>query len=329
VGRDQPVDLARFRPQALDVRLDARINAHDAQDQASEIADRDAHSGTEIEAAAHDAFRRRRRDEAGDGIGDVSQVPDRRRGAKSDCGAAAEGLSDDGRDHGPRRLTRPEGVEGPQYNGLHRETIDIGFDELVRTDLAGGIGRLRLQGMRLVDRDITGAAIGFRRARMDEARRSAGPYRLQDVQRAADVGGDIAARRGIRIGNGDQRAEVEDRLATLHGPMHEPGVGQIAVHDLHLRKRVGGEKPEVALAGFGVVVQQRTHARTLLDERCNEVAADESAGARHQCSLALHVTLRCLPRRAVPQRARCLSRAPAARLRPVAGSSLGGKPARP
>lgn len=126
----------------------------------------------------------------------VSQVTDGGDRAEFHDISPAEHLPDHRRDHGARRLPRTVGVERPDDDRIDAEGVHIGFDQLVRPDLGRRVGRLGLQGMRLVHGNIASAAIDLGRARMHEANLAAAAGRLQEIEGSADIGGGVA--RGAR-----------------------------------------------------------------------------------------------------------------------------------
>ncbi len=122
-----------------------------ADDRLGQVADADLRAGAQVEGLAFHAGGLGGPQEAGDGVGDVGQVAAGVQVAQADH-VLGQGLGDDGRDHGAGGLARAVGVEGPQ--GDHRQLVGAveALGQLVGADLAGGVGRLALQGVVFVDR---------------------------------------------------------------------------------------------------------------------------------------------------------------------------------
>ncbi len=108
---------------------------------------------------------------------------------------AGQGLGDDGRDDCPRRLPWAERVERPDRHDRHGERTEIRLGHLVGGDLAGGVGRLALQRVRLRDGDRAGRAVDLTRRGVHEPGDADLAACLEDVHRPLNVGTDVAGRR--------------------------------------------------------------------------------------------------------------------------------------
>ena len=93
---------------------------HERQDPFGEIADRDALALPEIDDLADRGGDLARAHKSPDRVLDVGQVADRIKRAEANLGLL-ERLADNGRNHGARRLSGPESVEGPHRADRGRE----------------------------------------------------------------------------------------------------------------------------------------------------------------------------------------------------------------
>ena len=98
--------------------------------------------------------------------------------------------------------------------------------------LRRGVGRLRLQRMRLADRQRRGRAVDLARRGVHDRARPVPARRLEHVERAADVGVDERLGRAIRIRDGDQRREMEDDVDIAARVRDEARVADVAEADV-------------------------------------------------------------------------------------------------
>jgi hypothetical protein len=217
------------------------------------------------------------------GVIDEDEVP-RRPGVAHHHRPSGQGLHGDGRDHGPGALARSEGVERAQRHHRRLERAMIALGQFVSGDLGGGIGRLADQGVGLGHGNGLGRAIDLAGRGVDQTTDAQFPHGLKNVQRAHHVCPDVALRRQIRIGNGDQGAEVEDDLPVLHGVIDAVAVGQVAAPHVE----VGPHRRPVQPACVPIrgVAHQYPDVRAKFDQTFGQAAADEAAGAGNQHALA-------------------------------------------
>lgn len=181
-------------------------------------------------------------EEAGDGVVDVGEVAAGVERAEVEV-ILGEGLGDDGRDDGAGGLPRTIGVEGPHGDGGDFERTVVSFDQFVRANLAGGVGRLPLQGVALVDGDAQGGAVDFAGGGVHD-RDAQLPRGFEDVEGAEHVGLHRLDRVDVGVGNRDQGAQVVDQVATPGGCEDGGGVAQIAEDYFYLGELVFGEEGE-------------------------------------------------------------------------------------
>lgn len=102
---------------------------------------------------------------------------------------------------------------------------------------------------------------------------------LEQAEGALDVG----AQEGLRVGDGVVVVAlgrvVHDGVVAGDQPVQQPGVADVAHHELHA---VGGQPGDVlGVAGVGQLVQDgHVHIGVVVDHVVHEVAADEAAAAR-------------------------------------------------
>ena len=115
---------------------------------------------------------------------------------------------------------------------------------------------------------------------MDQAGDAQFAHSLQHVQRAEDVGADVALGREVGIGNGDQGAEVEDDLAVAYGVEHAVAVGEVAASDVDLAP----DRRTVQPAGVAVrgVADQDADLGPDFYQPFAQPAADEAARSSDQ-----------------------------------------------
>src|SRR5688500_5663249 len=96
--------------------------------------------------------------------------------------------------------------------------------ELIRTDLRGGIRRLTLQRMFLGNRHKPGGSIHLTRRGVNDARHVQLSRRLQHVKRALYIRIYVSVGRMVRVRYGNQRSEMEYRVAAAHCGLHTMGI---------------------------------------------------------------------------------------------------------
>lgn len=75
---------------------------------------------------------------------------------------------------------------------------------------------------------------------------------------------------------------MKHRGAALDGAAHEERIGDIAEHRLDVGEHVGRTLFQTAAITATVVPRERPHAMPAVDQRLDEMAADEPARSRHQ-----------------------------------------------
>jgi len=219
-------DLGLFGAEALGAHCYTVRKAGQGDDLLGEVADGDLGAEAQVKCFTNYAFGFGGFDKTGDGVGDKGEVAFGVEVAQMDD-IAGEGLGDDGGDDGAGGLSGAVGVEGADGDGLDIEGAPEALDELVGADLAGGVGRLPLQGMLLADGNGEGGAVDLAGGGMDQlaADLAAG---LEDVEGADDVGLDDLDGVVVGVGDGDERTEVEDEILACGGTFDGIGIAQVA-----------------------------------------------------------------------------------------------------
>ena len=106
------------------------------------------------------------------------------------------------------------------------------------------------------------------------------PRGLQDVVSALDIGSNVGQWRLVRVRNADERGQVKDAVAALHGIGHGIEVADIASLDLDAADQRQCFEPAPGIPG--VVMNERSDAVPLLDACFDDVRPDESAGSSDQ-----------------------------------------------
>lgn len=102
---------------------------------------------------------------------------------------------------------------------------------------------------------------------------------LEDVEGALDICVDVGVGRVVRIGDGDERGQVEDGVAVGHGSAHPMGVADVAGEDLEVTAHVRGAVVEPAPGIEGVVEHESLDLVAGAHQGLGEVGADEAVGA--------------------------------------------------
>ena len=198
-------------------------------------------------------------------------------------------LPDDRRDHGAGRLPRTIGVERPQHADRRRERQEIRQRDHVRADLGGRIGRLPLQRVLFGDRHEARRAIDLRRRGHDHALDALLAGRLHHIERPRDVGVHVGRGRMIRVGDGDQRREVEHHLAIAHRSGDAMRIAHIAGDDLETAAHVRRRAVQPAPGAERIVQHEGAHVAARPDERFHDMRADEAVSAGNQDFLACQI----------------------------------------
>jgi hypothetical protein len=183
-----------------------------------------------------------------------------------------------------RGLPRTVRVEGSHDDGAEAERAVKALDALVGGDLARGVGRLPDERVRLGDRDGLRRAVHLAGGGVYEPRDALVEARLGDVERAHDVVRKHLRRGPIRVRDRDERREVKDHLAPARGLTDEERVAEVARRDLDRRARLPRELIDAPEVAARVVAHHGAHAVAARHEGLHEVAADETACARHENS---------------------------------------------
>ena len=166
---------------------------------------------------------------------------------------------------------------------------------LVCADLARRIGRLALQRMIFGDRHEARRAINLARRRLHHLADAKVARRLDNAQRALDVGVDVSVRGVVRIRYGDQGREVQYRVAVLHGGAHAIGVAHIAREHLELALYVCCAAVEPTPGVEGVVHDKGADFVALPNKGFCQVRADEAVGAGDEDGFHSLLVLECAP----------------------------------
>ena len=118
----------------------------------------------------------------------------------------------------------------------------------------------------------------------------------QHVERSQDVGVHHLARMDIRIGNGDQRTQVKDRVNALHGVAHRLDITQVAGDHLHPRQCLCRQQVEQAQISARRVTHKRAHLRAFARQPFHQMAADEATSTcyQHRAARPIHALTPCL-----------------------------------
>ena len=111
-------------------------------------------------------------------------------------------------------------------------------------------------------------------------------HRLQHVQRALDIGVDVAVRCLVRIGDRDQRRQVQHRATALYRAAHRVSVADVAGHHLHVLAQRCRQRVQPAPGIEGVVMDHGAHVVALVQQAFDQVRADKSGGAGDEDFLA-------------------------------------------
>src|SRR5262249_31377732 len=145
----------------------------------------------------------------------------------------------------------------------------------------------------LVDRHVACGPVDLAGRGVDELRDVRLARGLQEIERAGDVGGDVAVGRHVGIGDRDQRGEVEDDLHVLAELAREMAVAEVAAHHLDAVAAAGILEPAPAVER--VVLDERAHARALIDQHLGEMRTDEAVRTGDEDALVgdrVHATAR-------------------------------------
>jgi hypothetical protein len=83
----------------------------------------------------------------------------------------------------------------------------------------------------------------------------------------------------VRVGDRDQRRQVEDGLAALHGCIHCARVGDITRQQLDLSLDLGGQVGQKAGRAARVIVYEGPQAVASPHQRFGQVRADKATGS--------------------------------------------------
>jgi hypothetical protein len=83
----------------------------------------------------------------------------------------------------------------------------------------------------------------------------------------------------VGVGDGDQRRQVQHRLAALHGRVHAVRIADVAGEDLEPAGHVGCAAVEPAPGVERVVEDEGAHLLPGADQGLGQVRADEAVGA--------------------------------------------------
>lgn len=152
----------------------------------------------------------------------------------------------------------------------------IGQGQEIGRCLAGRVGGLRVDRVRLVDGDVLGRAVDLAGGGMDHLHPIL-PGRLKDVIGSLYVGSDVGQRRDVGIGNAYQGGQVKHRIAALDGGFYQVVVTDVAGDDLYgiPTGRVLQPPPGVS----GVIADKGTDRVPLLYQLFHKVRGNETARA--------------------------------------------------
>src|SRR3954462_13151546 len=112
------------------------------------------------------------------------------------------------------------------------------LSELVRTDLGGGVRRLSLQDVRLVDPRRTSGPINLGRRRVYDAAYAEVARCSQHVESAHHIGFDDFARRTIGGRDRAPRSQVQHDIAAVDSGSHRTVVTQVPRDDVEFGERL-------------------------------------------------------------------------------------------
>ena len=109
---------------------------------------------------------------------------------------------------------------------------------------------------------------------MDNATDRFSSRRLEDREHSTNVGAYVMCGRNIRIGNPDQRREVEDRVDTFREAAGEMWIGDVPEMDFELWMVDALERPRMCTR---VIRVEHTHIRASAEKSLDQMGADEPA----------------------------------------------------
>lgn len=283
---EEPADFAGGGSNAGGIGFDRDRPAHAFGDSPDEFADRKILSATDVDRSTDGRVASRDRDESGDGVRNERQVSPGVEASEPN-GASDEGLADDGRNDRAGRLTRSEGIERPEDRHRQAERSLIRDAQGVGGDLGRRIGRLALKRMVLVDRHPERRAVNLGGGGRDQTlKRRAFPAGVEHVRGAENVGLDDVVGMFVRVGNGDQGAEMKDPAAALNRSLDGDGIFEVAPNDFDLIEHVARQTVEMAAIVSTVISDERSNAPTVPRQPLGQMTADKSARPGHQIRFA-------------------------------------------
>ncbi len=231
--------------------------AHLLDDLVCHAPNADLRPRTQIESAAFHIICHGRTKESIYRIVHVGKIANGLQAAQTDA-ATCQGLGDDCGDYRAGRLARPICIKGP--DGYNRQSIGAveTLGQFVRPYLACGIRGLALQRMGLIHWVPQGRPIDLAGGGMDQPLHPKISARHQDIQRPDQVRLGYFDGMKIRIGDGDQGAQVEYILAALHRLAHRIRVTQVSSRQAQPGKGLGS-KPGGAARGLRVSCSGQMH----------------------------------------------------------------------
>src|SRR5450432_1334520 len=222
-------------------------------------------------------------DETAASVVDICEVAGRGQIAHTHLVRSGRDLGDDRGYDRAGGLARAEGVERPGDRDRQPKRIEKAHCDRVGADFTRAVRRLRSERMRLVNRDIPGAAVYLARRSLNELFAFVRLSCLADIQRPFDICIYITIRRTIRVWDGNKSCQVKYNIDLL-----EQIVAKVRFAD------VAGDDPDnIAGAGNvfepapmieGIVLGERDHPRAHLNEMLNQGGADEPIRAGNQDS---------------------------------------------
>ena len=211
-------------------------------------------------------------------------------------------VGDEERDDLLGKLVRTVVVRRARHHDRHLVSRPVAVGEAVRARLARRIGIARPQLVGLGARAFRHAAVDLVGRDLDEpAQRRVLARRLEQHERAVDVGGDELARvpdRAIDVGLG---GEVHDDVGVLDERRRDRRIGDVPLHEAVARVVLHALEI-LEPAGVGQLVERRDLPVGMRRERvADEVGADEAGAAGNQDLDATHhafslLTTGCRPR---------------------------------
>ena len=246
-------------PKTLLIGYDLDLDAHDLCNKRRGVLNGNLEIRTNVSSLADASVAFHSFDETLRGVVHECEVSRWAERAQFDLALSGSDLANDRRDYRAGGLAGPIGVKRTQYCHRRAKALVKGQCQLVRGHLCGGVGRLSVDRMFLCDWHELRGAIGFRRRCRNHPLSTHTPSRLQYVQSAGDVGRHVAVRRVVAEGDGNQRRQVEYRVAAFHCASYAMRIADVSCHHFEVAFHILGRAVEPAPGVQRIVHNKGAH----------------------------------------------------------------------